>query len=136
MYLYLVAQLPELVVNVKLLGLRFLSWALELYEKWATTRYPEDSIRVPSVAQHAELGALDPEVFPHQVNGVLLNLRLQSPHGNLCLSRHGAQTPFTNRPDHSPQSSQSPGLPTGILAACWQMRETSLSTASWTISAA
>jgi hypothetical protein len=65
MYLYLVAQLPELVVDMELFGPRFLSWALELYEKRATAGDPKDSIRVPSVAQHVELGAFDPKVFPH-----------------------------------------------------------------------
>ena len=81
MYLYLVAQLPELIMNMELLGLGLLSRALELYEEWATTRHPEDSIRIPSVAQYAELGAFDPEVFPHQVNGITFDLRFS--HGSL-----------------------------------------------------
>ena len=114
MYLNLVAQLPELGVDVNLLGFRFFPRPLELNQQRTTTGQPEDPVWVPRVARRNELGAYDPEVLPHEITGILLDLAFQLPHGSLCLSRHGAQTPLTNLADHSPQRSQSPGRPAGI----------------------
>jgi len=90
-YLNFVAQFPELVMNIVLLGLWFLTWPLELDQKRLPTRDPEDSIWVTSVARSNQFGVYDPEVFPRQVAGIPLYLRFF--HGNLYLSRHGAQTP-------------------------------------------
>jgi hypothetical protein len=74
MYLYLVAQLLELSVDVFLLWLRFFSWPLELNQQRTTTGNPENSVWVPCVALCHEFGADDPEVFPRQVNGITFDL--------------------------------------------------------------
>ena len=81
MYLYLVAQLLELSVDVFLFWFRLFAWQLELNQQRATTRYPEDSVWVPRVARCHEFGADNPEVLPHQVDGSLLDLRFF--HGSL-----------------------------------------------------
>lgn len=80
MYLYLVAQALKFVVNATLLRPKFFSRALELHEQRAPARQPKDSIWVAGVARHAELGAFDPEMLPHQVDGPLLDLSLRGPH--------------------------------------------------------
>lgn len=76
MNLYLVTQLAQLVMDVFLFWPRFFTWPLKLNEQRATSRYPENAVWVPGVARRDELGALDPEMFPHEVNGFPLNLRL------------------------------------------------------------
>jgi hypothetical protein len=55
MYLYLVAQFPELLVNVNLLGFRFFPRPLELNQQRTTTGQPEDPVWVPGVARCDEL---------------------------------------------------------------------------------
>lgn len=72
MYLYLVAQLAELSVDVFLFWFWLLARPLELNQQRTTTRYPEDSVWVPRVARCYELRAYDPEVFPHKIAGLLL----------------------------------------------------------------
>lgn len=54
MYLYLVAQLLELSVDVFLFWLRLFARPLELNQQRTTTRYPEDSVWVPCVARRHE----------------------------------------------------------------------------------
>jgi len=51
MYLYLIAQLFELSMDVFLFWLRLFAWPLELNQQRTTTRYPEDSVWVPRVAR-------------------------------------------------------------------------------------
>ena len=51
MYLYLVAQLLELSVDVFLFWLRLFAWPLELYQQRTTTGNPENSVWVPCVAR-------------------------------------------------------------------------------------
>jgi hypothetical protein len=80
MYLYLITQLAQLVMDVFLLGLSLLALALKLNQQRATARYPENSVWVPGGTRRDKLRADDPEVLPHQVNGVSLNLRLKEPH--------------------------------------------------------
>jgi hypothetical protein len=74
MYLNLVAQLSQLGMNIFLLGLRFFTRTLELNQKWLPTRKPKDSIWVTCVTRRNQFGAYDPEMFPNEVTGVLLNL--------------------------------------------------------------
>jgi hypothetical protein len=81
MYLYLVAQLLELSMDVFLFWFRLFTWPLEFNQQRTTTRYPENSVWVPCVARCYEFGADDPEVFPHQVDGFLFDLRFS--HGSL-----------------------------------------------------
>lgn len=80
MYLNLVAQFPELVVNVFLLGFRLLAGSLELNQKRPPTGQPENSVWVAGVARRNQFGAYDPEVFPHQTAGVLFNFGFELPH--------------------------------------------------------
>ncbi len=81
MYLYLIAQLLELGVDVFLLWLRHLAWPLELNQQRAATGNPENPVWVPCVTRRHEFGADDPEVFPHQVDGITFDLRFS--HGSL-----------------------------------------------------
>lgn len=81
MYLYLVAKLLELAMDVFLFWLRFFAWPLELNQQRTTTGNPENPVWVPCVARRHEFGADDPEVFPRQANGITLNLRFS--HGSL-----------------------------------------------------
>ena len=74
MYLYLVAQLLKLGMDVFLFWLRLFAWPLKLNQQWATTWNPENPIWVPCVARRYEFRADDPEVFPHQINGITFNL--------------------------------------------------------------
>jgi hypothetical protein len=74
MYLYLVAQLLELSMDVFLLWFRLFARPLELNQQRATARNPENSVWVPCVARCHEFGAGDPKVFPRQVDGFLFDL--------------------------------------------------------------
>jgi hypothetical protein len=59
MYLYLITQPTELVVDMELFWPRLLTWALELNKKWVTTWQPEDPVRIAVVTSDLQLGALD-----------------------------------------------------------------------------
>ncbi len=74
MYLNLIAQLSQLSVDVFLLGLRFFARPFELNQKWLPARKPKDSIWVACVARCNQFGAYDPEMFPNEITGILLNL--------------------------------------------------------------
>ena len=80
MYLYLITQLAQLVMDVFLFGPGFLVRPLKLNEQRATTRYPEDAVWVACVARRHELRADDPQVLPHEVDGLPLDLGLENPH--------------------------------------------------------
>lgn len=79
MYLNLIAQLPELGVDVNLLGFRFFPRPLELNQQRTTTGQPEDPVWVPRVARRNEFGANDPEILPDEATGILLDLGLFHP---------------------------------------------------------
>lgn len=55
MYLYLITQLAQLVMDVFLFRPGFLVRPLELNEQRATTRYPEDAVWVACVTRRHEL---------------------------------------------------------------------------------
>ena len=112
----MVTKVPQHLVDVFLFRPDLAAWSLELDEERATAWDEEHSIGPAGLTSDVELEVPDPH--PQCVTAdLLLDLRLESSHGSLYLSRHGAQTPLTSLADHSPQSSQSPGLPSGILAA-------------------
>lgn len=74
MYLYLIAQLAQLVMNVCLFWLGLFARPLKFNEERVTTRNPEDAVWVPCVARRYELRTDDPQVLPHEVDGLPLNL--------------------------------------------------------------
>lgn len=113
----MVTKVPQHLVDVFLFRPDLATWPLELNEERAATWDEEHSVGPAGLTSDVELEVPDPH--PQRVTtDLLLDLGLKRSHGSLCLSRHGAQTPLTRRPDHSPQRSQSPGLPAGIRLAC------------------
>lgn len=76
MNLYLITQPSEFIVNVGLLRSRVLTGTLEFNEQRTAAGEPEDPIGVAGLPQDLQLGAFNPEMFPNEVDGVRLDLRL------------------------------------------------------------
>jgi hypothetical protein len=113
----MVTKVPQHLVDVFLFRPDLATWPLELNEERTATWDEEHSVGPTGLTGDVELEVPDPH--PQRITAdLLLDLGLKRSHGSLCLSRHGAQTPLTSLADHSPQRSQSPGSPLGILAAC------------------
>ena len=108
MYLYLVAQLAQLVMDVFLFWPGFLVRPLELNEQRATTRYPEDAVWVACVARRHELRTDDPQVLPHEVDGLPLDLGLENPHSTPLRSATDWQCTQRTRPISMRSSGMSP----------------------------
>lgn len=73
MYLYLIAQGPELSMDVKLLRPGHFTRPLELNQQGAAAGQPKDPVRVARVARRDQLGPDDTKVLPHQSAGGLFN---------------------------------------------------------------
>jgi hypothetical protein len=109
----MVTKVPQHLVDVFLFRPDLATWPLELNEERAATWDEEHSVGPAGLTSDVELEVSDPKL-QRVTADLLLDLGLECPHGSLYLSRHGAQTPLTSLADHSPQSSQSPGRPSGI----------------------